>query len=309
MSTEKKVMPAEDVRKLQLIELEILLEVDRICRENNIEYFLLAGTLLGAVRHDGFIPWDDDLDIQMNRREYEKFCEVCKTKLNTEKFFLQNYETDLEYRWGYAKVRRKGTEYLRLGQEAIKCFSGVSIDIFVYDNVPDSKMGRVIFYYLRRACIKTLYSVIGVTQDPNRFKRFLYHALCHVNKKIPLKIMDIMAKISNKKETEYMYCISFYRQDGFINNDKLLHRAIKAKWLNERTEIEFEGFPFYVYKDYMEYLTTKYKNLWEYPPESQRFLHPPKSYYLDVDIDLRGRSVEEYMKKEYIYKTKEDMLY
>ena len=51
------------------------------------------------------------------------------------------------------------------------------------------------------------------------------------------------------------------------------------------------------------------KNLWEYPPESQRFLHPPKSYYLDVDIDLRGRSVEEYMKKEYIYKTKEDMLY
>ena len=308
MPIDKPIMPSCDVRKLQLIELEMLLEVDRICRKHNIEYFLYAGTLLGAVRHDGFIPWDDDLDIHMDRREFDKFCEICKTELDTERFFLQTYKTDSEYRWGYAKIRRNGTEYLRLGQEAIKCHSGVSIDIFIFDNVPDSQLGRFLYHYIRRACIKTLYSVIGATQDTNPLKRFLYRGLRHVNKKIPLGIMERLAKISARKETEYVYCMSFYRQDGFINKEDYLHRAVKREWMREKIEINFEGFPFYAYKEYDKYLSFLYKNYWEYPPESQRFLHPPKQYDLNVDIDLRGRNVEEYMNKIYIYKTKEDIL-
>ena len=81
----------EQLRKLQLTELEMLVEFDRICRKNNIHYILGYGTLLGAVRHNGFIPWDDDVDVFLMRDEYNKFCEACKTDLNTEKFFLQNW--------------------------------------------------------------------------------------------------------------------------------------------------------------------------------------------------------------------------
>ena len=81
------------IRDVQMIQLEILLEFDRICRKNNIKYQLFAGTLLGAVRHKGFIPWDDDIDVCLLRDDYEKFLDVCLRDLDPG-FFLQTYETD-----------------------------------------------------------------------------------------------------------------------------------------------------------------------------------------------------------------------
>ena len=174
MKKRKKIMPPQDLRKLQLIELDLLLELDRICRKYDIKYVISSGTLLGAVRHGGFIPWDDDLDTYMLRAEYEKFCKICEKELDQKRFFLQNDKTDKEYRWGYAKLRRKGTQYIRDGQEAIKCFSGVSIDIFVLDNVPDNYLLRKLHLWIRRACIKVLWSVVGVTEDPSWIKRKLY---------------------------------------------------------------------------------------------------------------------------------------
>ena len=292
---EKNIMPPSDLRKLHLIELDLLLELDRICRKHNIEYIIAYGTLLGAVRHGGFIPWDDDLDTCMLRSEYERFCVVCEKELDQKKFFLQNDKTDKEYRWGYAKLRRKGTEYIRDGQEAIKCFSGVSIDIFVMDNVPDFYPLRCLHFWIRRACIKTLWSVVGVTEDPCRIKRMIYCGLRHVNRKIPLGIMEWMARKVNKRKTEYLCPTGFYRRDQFTKRKSEMVGP-RAEWFGTRIEIEFEGFPFYTIKEYDAYLKDNYGNYMSYPPESKRYLHPPKSYCLDVDVDLRGRSMEDYMR-------------
>ena len=85
---------SEELKKLQNVCLELACEVDRVCRKNNIEYTLEGGTLIGAVREHGFIAWDDDVDISMSRKEYEKFFEACKTDLNTDRFFLQEHRTD-----------------------------------------------------------------------------------------------------------------------------------------------------------------------------------------------------------------------
>lgn len=310
MYKEKIIMPAKDLRKLQLIELEMLLELDRICRKNNVKYFLSAGTALGAVRHKGFIPWDDDLDVRMERTEYERFCEICKTQLNTDRFFLQNDKTDKEYRWGYAKMRRKGTEYLRAGQEVIKCFGGVSIDIFVIDNVPDNLISKFFYRIIRRLCIKTLWSVVGVTEDPNPIKRFIYRGVRHINKRIPLSIMEWMGKKSIGKETEYVCCTAFYRKNEFnvasttsTSIEPVIRTKTKAEWFKDCIELEFEGFLFYICKDYDIYLSNKYGDYWHFPPESLRYIHPPVKYFLDVEIDLRGRNIEEYMNKEHIYLT------
>lgn len=82
-------------KRIQTIDLEMLMEIDRICRKNNIKYSIMYGTLLGAVRHGGFIPWDYDCDVVFRRYEYEKFFEACKKDLDTDKFFLQDHRTDL----------------------------------------------------------------------------------------------------------------------------------------------------------------------------------------------------------------------
>ena len=99
MNKQLVVLTTSDLENMHKIQLNMLIEFDKICRRNNIKYILDAGTLLGAVRHKGFIPWDDDIDVRFKREEYEKFYEACKKDLDNEHFFLQEYRTDPNYRW------------------------------------------------------------------------------------------------------------------------------------------------------------------------------------------------------------------
>ena len=126
------------LRKIQMVELEMLIELDRICRKNDIKYTIIGGTLIGAMRNGGFIPWDDDIDIAMLRNEYEKFRNACKKDLDRNRFYFQDHRNTKGYRWGYGKLRRKDSLFLREHQEHMPYEQGIFLDVFPHDGVPDA---------------------------------------------------------------------------------------------------------------------------------------------------------------------------
>jgi lipopolysaccharide cholinephosphotransferase len=113
----------------------LLLEVDRICGIHGITYYLIGGTALGAVRHKGFIPWDDDLDVGMLRPEYERFLRLCGETLGP-KFFLQYWRTEPTYFLPFARIRLNGTTFLSPGHEHLPLHQGIYLDIFPLDGLP-----------------------------------------------------------------------------------------------------------------------------------------------------------------------------
>ena len=135
-----------DLLKLQRKELEILKEVDRICKKYDIQWIMAGGSVLGAVRHGGFIPWDDDIDIYMLDTEYERFEKACKTELDQNKYFLQTIETDKNCPVPWAKIRMNNTCSMDEKYKDIKLHWGICIDIFLLQYAPkdDQQLNELI---------------------------------------------------------------------------------------------------------------------------------------------------------------------
>lgn len=240
----------EMLRSLQLIQLEILEELNRICVKHDIKYSLDGGTLLGAVRHGGFIPWDDDIDVIMLREEYEKFFEVCKTELDKERFFLQEHRTDPYYRVGYTRIRRKNTVYVRAGQENMKHVTGILIDIFVLDNSPTTFFMKYIHRALCFFFRKILWSATGKIVSESLLLRGIYAVLSLIPARFAFRGFDALAKYYNKKPStlvkHYAMTYPMPKVNGFGTPRDLM---------DDYTWIEFEGKRFMAVKDYHRYLT------------------------------------------------------
>ncbi|MDE6149560.1 MAG: LicD family protein, partial [Ruminococcus sp.] len=137
----------DNLRLLHQLLFNCLIEFDRICKKHNIKYFLGGGTLLGAIRHGGMIPWDDDMDVMMLREDYEKFISVINDELCDEMFF-QSSKTDSEYHSVFTKIRLNGTLFVtRYSQQFKNMHQGIFIDIFVHDHTSNSKLGQKIHVF------------------------------------------------------------------------------------------------------------------------------------------------------------------
>lgn len=165
----------EELRKMQLLQVDMIAELDRVCRKHDIKYVLYGGTMLGAVRHKGYIPWDDDADLAMLREDYEKFKKVAH-ELNPDICFFQDSDTDKYYRWGYAKLRRTGTEFIRSGQEHLKCKTGVFIDIFPLDDIPKFLPFQMLQDFYCYCLRKIAWSEVGKVQKKG-FKKVWFKLL------------------------------------------------------------------------------------------------------------------------------------
>lgn len=125
----------EKLRALQLCELDILRAFTDVCERLGLRYYLVGGTLLGAVRHGGFIPWDDDIDVAMPREDYDRFARIAQAELGPN-YFYQSPDTDPHYFLTYAKIRKKGTFFYEERFRDARFEQGVFIDIFPLDFCP-----------------------------------------------------------------------------------------------------------------------------------------------------------------------------
>lgn len=265
---QREITPAE-VKLMQKIQLDILREVDRICQLENIQYGIDGGTLLGAVRGQGFIPWDPDIDVIMLREEYEKFYQACKKYLNKDKYFLQEERTDDVYRWGFTKIRRNNTEFVRCGQEHLKMHNGVFIDVLVMDNVPDNFIWRKLYEFFCYRCRFVMWSEVGKYSEKNIIKRRLYRLANHIPIEYVFKRLRSVRDYCNRKDTKlvrYMTCRYTY-------NKKL--EGIPRKFFDKYQMYEFENSSFPGFYEYDEYLTLLYGDYMTLPPIEKRVSHMP----------------------------------
>ncbi len=254
-----------ELREVQMIEVELLVEVDRICRKCGIHYCISAGTQLGAIRHKGFIPWDDDADVAFLRSEYEKFRNACKKELDSTRFYFQDYRNTPGYRWGYGKLRRKDTKFIRLGQEHMPYAQGIFIDIMPYDNVPDGYLARKVHNFQCFIYRKCFWAPIGKQQETG-IKRLIYKLLDKIpDKKIYMSFTKFIYKC-NQRETKRIRIFSFPvpgHENGYLR-----------ECFENVLPTEFEGVQLMGMKDFNTYLSYKYGNYMELPPIEKRKVHP-----------------------------------
>jgi len=255
------------LQELHAIQFEVLGEVDRICRKYNIEYSLDGGTLLGAVRHGGFIPWDDDIDVIMLRSEYERFFNICKTKLD-DRFFLQEHRTDKFYMVGYPRMQRNNTVYRRAGHEHMKYHQGVFIDIFVLDNVPDNYLLRRVHRFLCFVSRKMLWSKSGKKLAVGICTRLWWSLVALIPSKFAFWLNGALAELANKKPTELVR-----HNTHPYPNPKVCGYGIPRELLKCFTELEFEGKAFRSVANYDKYLKMLYGDYMKLPPKEKQKPH------------------------------------
>ena len=255
--------------KLIYDELLIMDEIDKVCKKDNLHYFLTAGTLLGSVRHGGMIPWDDDMDIAMPRDDFDKFVNESYKKMS-EKFFLDYYTTNSKYFRPFAKVRIKGTQFKEstLAKDIDWC---IWIDIFPLDNISEKNINKA---KSNKKKIRYINMILAKKYGFNykNCKKIRSKLLYVVSKFIPAKPLfklrnKYMTKFNNK---ENKFFINYGSQYSI---EKQLHEIIKYF---PTKKIKFENRIYNAPAD-IEYVLTKIygKKYMELPPVEKRISHDP----------------------------------
>jgi hypothetical protein len=270
--------------KLQKANMKILIEIDRICKRHGIKYYLDAGTLLGAIRHGGFIPWDDDADIAMTRENYEKFKKVAKKELPSDMSLLLPTAFkkgrafyDFTPRVIYNKSRRhKPDEESEYYEEKL---NHIWVDVFILDNLPNNRF----FEGFARNIQKLIYLFSMGHRYKIEFKKYpilfrpIIFVFTSIGKFISMrslfKLQSIFARMANNKETKNLF-YSNYQPD-------YLHIVVKREWISKLIDIRFEESSLSIPDEYEEILKSVYGDYMKLPEVEKRI---PSHKSLEIEV-------------------------
>ena len=265
------------LRELQMMQLATMKEIHLFCQKHKINYYIIGGTLLGAIRHNGFIPWDDDIDIAMMRKDYDRFIKVYAEECDTTKYFLQNYSSEKNFQPALSRICIKGT-YLEVPAERhLRICKNTYIDVFPLDSVPDDneereqqksdiqKVDKLFERKLGRVYVSGFFGWKKIV------KRFLSACMFNVSySALQARRVQIMKRFSEVNTKCVCSTVSQYGYDRQVM-DKSIYGT--------PTLYKFEDTELYGPEHYGEYLSHLYgKNYMQLPPENKRV--KPHDVYL-----------------------------
>ena len=250
------------LRKVQLTLLDIALEIKRVCEENDIRYFLSDGSFLGAVRHQGFIPWDDDMDMGMLRADYEKFCRIAPDALKPE-YCFETWVADGGYGLPFGKVMKRNTLYLESKKTVKMREKGFYIDIFPFDNAPDQPDEQA-------ALVRSLTSMARVMLMKCGYRPWMDGDRILWKKRVGYLYFQMKSLFVSHRELAKGYdalAVSFPETDTVLEQSgRPRPTFFQRAWCEELAYYPFEGELFPGPKDYDAYLTRQYGDYMTPPP-------------------------------------------
>ena len=256
----------------KLIQLEILDDVDRFCREHGLRYSLAYGTLIGAVRHKGYIPWDDDIDLFMPRPDYDRFLREFRSDEN-EVLDLTERNTCVE---SFVKVSRKHT--VQTDRNLGRSLWGVNVDVFPVDGAPEEGLEQ---HYARLAGMRDWafrLCPFYKTATKNRTRWLLRYCL----KRLRYPSFSSCGQVKHEIEQELRSCPFGELPLAGVYFQYKTKEFMPVEWFQEYTTIEFEGKPYSVLTHHHEYLTRLYGDYMQLPPIEKRCTtHSYDSYLIE----------------------------
>ena len=265
----------EELSKLRQIQMDIYREIRRICENHGIPFVAIAGTVLGAVRHNGYIPWDDDLDIAMMRCDYTRFLKYAKDEINP-KFFVQNYYTDPHYGNYFTKIRCNGTLFVQNIDKKDKSHHGIFVDVFPLDRVPDNLKERIkyqkklmIYYQIYMAkCNRGISGEIdSLKGKTNQVIRSVLHVLLlsASKEKLFTKIDELCQIYNDGNSSTLANAVVFAMNGGYFEEADMFPSVTHT----------FEGDTVMIPHDADKYLSQTYGDYMLLPPVDKRVNHRP----------------------------------
>ena len=280
------LMMKRTMRDIQRIQLETLIDIRNVCEKHDLTYAHYCGTLLGCIRHGGFIPWDDDIDIVMPLRDFRRFRKIfpCEPGM-AEKYVLDCLDTDLYASNTWIKINRRGTFYAEKSLEGVRYDLGISVDIYPLIGAPESTRLKAAQSLLLKAaavfCDSEYRRGVGFVPADDKQRR-----IGEKVDRLPRGVRTVLAKVIRA------VCFADpdrYRHCGTVDGAPFAGKYLRADW-NSFTERDFEGEVFAIPAAYDRFLTTMYGDYMTLPPEWARRPHHRGEVAVRIPQELLDRA-------------------